>query len=55
MDFCQAAAQNAVNPFGFTSILTIDWRKSVFKKLFRIILANLQSTQSAEYQKAEKI
>ncbi len=40
-DFWQDEAQNAVNPFGFTSILTKYWRKSAFKKLFRIILANL--------------
>ncbi|MBQ9912804.1 MAG: hypothetical protein IJO73_01100, partial [Clostridia bacterium] len=31
-DFWQDKAQNAVNPIGFTSILTKCWRKSARKK-----------------------
>ncbi|MBQ2963275.1 MAG: hypothetical protein IJE14_01310 [Clostridia bacterium] len=31
-DFCHIKAQNAVNPDGFTSILTMRWRKSAPQK-----------------------
>ena len=41
MDFSLGKAQNAVNPFGLTSILTQHSGKSVHKKLIRIYLACL--------------
>jgi len=40
-DFRQIKAQNAVNPVGFTSILTMSWRKSAPKKRVRITLVTL--------------
>ncbi|HIW86600.1 MAG TPA: hypothetical protein IAA48_08915, partial [Candidatus Eubacterium faecipullorum] len=38
-DFSSGKAQNAVNPFGLTSILTKHEGKSAHKKQFRIYLS----------------
>uniref|UniRef100_UPI003FEF03B5 hypothetical protein n=1 Tax=Eubacterium sp. TaxID=142586 RepID=UPI003FEF03B5 len=45
-DFLQSKAQNAVNPFGLTSILTKLCEKSANEKLVRFTLACLCSRES---------
>ncbi|MGN0534960.1 MAG: hypothetical protein ACI4IR_03045, partial [Eubacterium sp.] len=47
-DFLIGKAQNAVNPFGLTSILTQHSRKSVHKKLIRIYLACLKRKSNGD-------